>query len=888
MVNNNNNNRYRCLPNSNHDNVAEEDNDDIGDNDDEYHHHHHELPDSKLSNDPFINNVDDDNSNNRGEQRRRRQSERPPESNHSNRSGQTISNNDNSSSSIDNNRYHHSHNMYGMKLRSNKIIGTTKNSATTTVIISDESNNVEHLKNQQSNEESESNSFSKTIINSTINDGMITIDDNLSCDNDGNDDGDGKVNEEIPKSSSSKNSFECLENNPCKRKEQQTTTQEYSNQNKRRRLRRPIWDSTTNSSNHQHEQQQQSSNDFYVNHSEQQQQQIIDENIDHHHHQRITTSPMNICQSSNDSDSGCMSSSCYGESIQSPSTPPPLPSLSSQQLSTMESLNSDNDDGGTLSSSQQQQQQRQRTPPSTYDPNGFGVIEDQPEQNVNECREQDDEPNKIFVGGLPWDTTEYDLEYYFSHFGKVTEINIKYDPMSCLTRGFCFVTFQSEDIVRQILRKPVHIIKGKIIELKRAKYRPICKKIFVGGLDPLITEQDIRTYFSQYGTVIAIESPKDKIRNRKREFCFIVFDSEMAVDRACFYPRQFIINRICDVKKAQPQPICYQQKRMAASAGLDQTLSTAHLTKILLNDNGRVAAASNQADNITTTNATNSLSNQLNPVLATPLGGTILYFQPFHSARIQQQASATSNSFNSQFRPITTTTTNNRLPQTPTTTTMPFNIPYGQNHSSGLYSPLYASITSPHIAYPQHPGLIATGTAVANGSHANHSPSTNSLIDPNNIADYYLNYYAQTAAFYAQQQQQHQNNIESFATRLPANPSTTMAFISSSSSSSSSSSLSSNTSSTIAESTIINESNTKSSSSTSNNIQHYKSCFHHTNPIIGKPLSSTLPYSTNPIMLAASFPTRIASYPPPPPPPHPLIFDGTTNPSNNLSIIDQN
>lgn len=94
-----------------------------------------------------------------------------------------------------------------------------------------------------------------------------------------------------------------------------------------------------------------------------------------------------------------------------------------------------------------------------------------------------------------------DLEYYFSHFGKVTEINIKYDPMSCLTRGFCFVTFQSEDIVRQILRKPVHIIKGKIIELKRAKYRPICKKIFVGGLDPLITEQDIRTYFSQYGTV---------------------------------------------------------------------------------------------------------------------------------------------------------------------------------------------------------------------------------------------------------------------------------------------------------------------------------------------------------------------------------------------------
>lgn len=94
-----------------------------------------------------------------------------------------------------------------------------------------------------------------------------------------------------------------------------------------------------------------------------------------------------------------------------------------------------------------------------------------------------------------------DLEFYFSHFGKVTEINIKYDPLSCLTRGFCFVTFELEETVNLILKKPIHMIKGKMIELKRAKYRPICKKVFVGGLDPQITENDLKSYFSQYGTV---------------------------------------------------------------------------------------------------------------------------------------------------------------------------------------------------------------------------------------------------------------------------------------------------------------------------------------------------------------------------------------------------
>ncbi len=46
-----------------------------------------------------------------------------------------------------------------------------------------------------------------------------------------------------------------------------------------------------------------------------------------------------------------------------------------------------------------------------------------------------------------------------------------------------------------------HVIHGKTVDPKRAKSRPICKKIFVGGVDASMTEDDIKKYFQRFGTV---------------------------------------------------------------------------------------------------------------------------------------------------------------------------------------------------------------------------------------------------------------------------------------------------------------------------------------------------------------------------------------------------
>ena len=77
-----------------------------------------------------------------------------------------------------------------------------------------------------------------------------------------------------------------------------------------------------------------------------------------------------------------------------------------------------------------------------------------------------------------------------------------------------------------------------------------------------MSEEEIKKYFSKYGVVEGIELPFDRQRNRRREFCFIIFDTEESAELAVKEAKQTIGNKECDIKKAQPQPVAQQQKRM--------------------------------------------------------------------------------------------------------------------------------------------------------------------------------------------------------------------------------------------------------------------------------------------------------------------------------------
>lgn len=163
-----------------------------------------------------------------------------------------------------------------------------------------------------------------------------------------------------------------------------------------------------------------------------------------------------------------------------------------------------------------------------------------------------DDDRKMFVGGLSWETTDTQLREYFTKFGDIESINVKTDPNTGRSRGFAFLVFSNPESIDKILCAGEHIISGKKVDPKKAKART--GKIFVGGLVESISEDDLKSYFSQYGTIALVEMPFDKQRNVRKNFCFITFESDQVIHNILKNPKQTINGHEVDVKRATPKP----------------------------------------------------------------------------------------------------------------------------------------------------------------------------------------------------------------------------------------------------------------------------------------------------------------------------------------------
>ena len=56
-----------------------------------------------------------------------------------------------------------------------------------------------------------------------------------------------------------------------------------------------------------------------------------------------------------------------------------------------------------------------------------------------------------------------------------------------------------------------HTINNKKVDPKKAKARH--GKIFVGGLKPELTDDEIKEFFGNYGKIVEVQMPFDKTKN---------------------------------------------------------------------------------------------------------------------------------------------------------------------------------------------------------------------------------------------------------------------------------------------------------------------------------------------------------------------------------------
>lgn len=74
--------------------------------------------------------------------------------------------------------------------------------------------------------------------------------------------------------------------------------------------------------------------------------------------------------------------------------------------------------------------------------------------------------SKLFLGGLPQDSSKDSLTTYFEQFGAVQEIEIMTDPVTKRSRGFGFVKYMHPDAAKATLKHGKdHSVDGKEVSL---------------------------------------------------------------------------------------------------------------------------------------------------------------------------------------------------------------------------------------------------------------------------------------------------------------------------------------------------------------------------------------------------------------------------------------
>lgn len=229
--------------------------------------------------------------------------------------------------------------------------------------------------------------------------------------------------------------------------------------------------------------------------------------------------------------------------------------------------------------------------------------------------------DKIFVGGLSWQTTEESLRYHFEQYGEVVSVEVMRDRNTGEPRGFAFVVFKDNATVDLVMDNLPHEINHKIVDVKRAQARgsappsihtgdsqqtqPVASsvqeqreptpeelqnKIFVGGLPLHIDKDGLSQFFSQFGAVTDSIVMMDHVQNRSRGFGFVTFENgSHGAQKALEAQPIYIDGKFVELKLATPKGD--QQKKSHTTTGLRNAAAVAVATSQPTGQFGGLAAS---------------------------------------------------------------------------------------------------------------------------------------------------------------------------------------------------------------------------------------------------------------------------------------------------------
>ncbi|CAI9092468.1 OLC1v1027708C1 [Oldenlandia corymbosa var. corymbosa] len=172
---------------------------------------------------------------------------------------------------------------------------------------------------------------------------------------------------------------------------------------------------------------------------------------------------------------------------------------------------------------------------------------------------------KVYVGGIPYYSSEDDIRHYFEDCGTITEIDCMKFPETGKFRGIAILNFKVEAAAKRALALDGSDMGGFFLKIqpykpskpaKTANFSPTIvegyNRIYVGNLSWDITEEDLKTFFSGC-SIASIRFGKDKETEEFRGYAHVDFSDSHSLSRALQLDQQIVCGRPARISCAVPK-----------------------------------------------------------------------------------------------------------------------------------------------------------------------------------------------------------------------------------------------------------------------------------------------------------------------------------------------
>ncbi|KAJ8356544.1 hypothetical protein SKAU_G00193380 [Synaphobranchus kaupii] len=74
---------------------------------------------------------------------------------------------------------------------------------------------------------------------------------------------------------------------------------------------------------------------------------------------------------------------------------------------------------------------------------------------------------EAFVSKIPWTLASREMKEYFGQFGQVRKCVLPFDRETGFHRGFCRISYTTEEGLQNALQKETHVVEGSRLQVQQ-------------------------------------------------------------------------------------------------------------------------------------------------------------------------------------------------------------------------------------------------------------------------------------------------------------------------------------------------------------------------------------------------------------------------------------